>query len=135
VIPASPRRVWADVRNLASHVEWMEEAVALRFTSDQTTGVGTTMECITRVGPLRTKDLMAVTEWDEGRRIGIRHNGAVTGTGEFRLRRRPRGGTRFTWKERLRFPWWMGGPLGGLIGARVLKRVWKRNLDNLAARF
>jgi hypothetical protein len=63
--------------------------------------------------------------------MGIRHVGLVTGSGRFTLRRARGGRTRFTWEEKLRFPWWMGGPLGGALGARVLRRIWRRNLRNL----
>jgi len=130
-IDAPPKSVWASIRDIATHVGWMEDAVAIRFTSDARDGVGTTFECDTRVGPFRLTDLMEVTEWDERRRMGIRHVGLVTGTGRFTLRKARGGRTRFTWEERLRFPWWMGGPLGGTLGAPVLKRIWRRNLRNL----
>lgn len=130
-IDAPPKSVWAQVRDIASHVGWMEDAVAIRFTSAAKDGVGTTFECDTRVGPFRLTDLMEVTEWDERKRMGIRHTGLVTGTGRFTLRQARRGRTRFTWEERLRFPWWMGGPLGASLGAPVLRRIWRRNLRNL----
>ena len=125
--------MWAAIEDIASHVRWMDEAVAIRFTSKRRRGVGTTFDCETRVGPLRTTDRMEITEWRTGRVMGIRHVGAVTGEGRFRLRRRSfRGGTRFTWEERLVFPWWMGGPLGALVGGHVVLRlVWRRNLRNL----
>ena len=130
-IDAPPKSVWASIRDIGSHVRWMDDAVAIRFTSDARDGVGTTFECDTRVGPFRLTDLMEVTEWDERRRMGIRHVGLVTGTGRFTLRTARRGRTRFTWEERLRFPWWMGGPLGATLGAPVLRHIWRRNLRNL----
>ncbi len=85
VIDAPPRRVWDDVADVASHVEWMADADAIRFTSRQRQGVGTSLECDTRVGPLRLTDHMEVTEWEEGRLIGVRHHGLVTGTGRFTI--------------------------------------------------
>ena len=130
VIPAEPARVWDDVRNLASHVEWMADAESIRFTSVSTSGIGTTFDCETRVGPLHTTDRMEVTEWDEGRVIGVRHVGLVTGTGRFTLAPEGRG-TRFTWDEELRVPWW----LGGRLAAPVLRFVWRRNLRTLRSRF
>lgn len=132
---AVPRsRVWDDVKDIASHVQWMEDAVAIRFTSSKRSGVGTAFDCDTRVGPLRLTDKMEVTEWKPRRVMGIRHVGLVTGTGRFTLGRRGRGCTRFTWDERLVFPWWMGGPLGAELGGAVLRLVWKRNLRNLKRR-
>lgn len=134
-IAAPPSRVWADVRDISSHVEWMADAEAIRFTSGRRSGVGTTFDCDTRVGPFRLTDRMEVTEWREGRVIGIRHVGVVTGEGRFRLRRSGLRGTRFTWSETLRFPWWMGGSVGGVVGGAVLRLVWRRNLHRLKARF
>lgn len=127
--------MWAAIEDISTHVDWMEDAVAIRFTSKRRRGVGTTFDCDTRVGPLRLTDRMEITEWRSGRVMGIRHVGAVTGEGRFVLRRRLRGGTRFTWEERLVFPWWMGGPIGAAVGGHVVLRlVWRRNLGNLKRR-
>ncbi|HEX2062990.1 MAG TPA: SRPBCC family protein [Acidimicrobiales bacterium] len=135
VLGAPPDRVWADLQDIASHVEWMHDAEAIRFTSLSREGVGTTFDCVTRVGPVRLVDRMEVTEWRPGRSLGIRHVGLVTGHGRFTLRRLRRGRTRFTWEERLVFPWWMGGRLGALAAKPLLRRIWRRNLDNLGRRF
>lgn len=133
-IHASPARVWDVVEDVGSHVEWMHDAVAIDFTSESTSGVGTTFDCETRIGPFRLTDRMEITRWVPGRAMGVRHVGLVTGTGEFRLLARSRGRrTRFTWTERLHFPWWMGGPLGALAARPVLRRVWRRNLRDLRA--
>ena len=67
--------------------------------------------------------------------MGVRHTGIVTGEGVFTLRPRRGGQTRFTWSERLHFPWWMGGPVGAWLSVPVLTAVWRRSLRNLAARF
>jgi hypothetical protein len=125
--------VWAVVRDIASHPTWMHDAVAIRFLSDRREGVGTTFDCDTRVGPLRMTDRMQVTEWRSGRVIGIAHEGVVTGRGRFTVRRARRGRTRFTWDERLRFPWWVGGPVAGVLARPVLRRVWRANLRRLKA--
>ena len=125
VIDAPPEVVWAAVRDIRSHVDWMADAESITFTSE------TTFNCVTKVGPFRTVDRMEIVEWDEGRAIGIRHVGLVRGTGRFTLRRTWRGRTRFTWAERLRFPWWMGGPVGAFVAKPVLRRVWRGNLRRL----
>jgi len=132
VIDASPAQVWEVVRHVEDHVDWMHDAVAIRFTSGRRSGKGTTFDCDTRVGPFRLTDRMEITRWRPRRAMGVRHVGVVTGTGQFTLRRLPGGRTRFTWKERLRFPWWMGGPFGAVVGAEVLRLVWARNLRGLA---
>jgi hypothetical protein len=76
---------------------------------------------------------MEITEWVPGKAMGVRHEGVVTGTGQFTLEpidldRR----TRFTWSEELFFPWWLGGPIGAFIGGKlVMKAIWRRNLRDL----
>jgi hypothetical protein len=134
-IDAQPAQVWADLQAVETHVEWMEEAVAIRFIGSQRRGVGTTYECDTAVGPFRLTDVMEITEWEPGRSMGVRHVGLVTGTGVFTLRRKRRNRTRFTWTEQLVFPWWLGGPITALGAKPVLTRIWRRNLRSLAARF
>jgi uncharacterized protein YndB with AHSA1/START domain len=129
-IAASPRQVWRSIEDIATHVRWMEDAVAIRFLTTKRAGVGTRFECDTRVGGLHLVDVMEVTEWTPRRAMGIRHQGIVTGRGRFTLRRRRRG-TVFTWEERLRFPVWAGGPVGALAARPLLRRVWRRNLANL----
>jgi hypothetical protein len=135
VVDAPPDVVWDDLRHLGSHVEWMLDAVEIRFTSPTTDGVGTTFDCETKVGPIRLTDRMEVTRWEPGRGIGIRHVGVVTGEGVIRLSRRRGRRTKVTWSERLDFPWWMAGPLGAWVSVPVLRAVWRRSMRNLAARF
>jgi hypothetical protein len=125
--------VWARLADIADHIHWMADASAIRFTSERRSGVGTTFECETRVGPLRTTDVMEVTEWRRCRSLGVRHSGVVSGAGRFVLRRGRRGPTRITWDERLRFPWWLGGPVAGMVAAPVLRLVWRGNLRRLAS--
>lgn len=130
-IDAPPRRVWAEVEHIERHVDWMADAAAIRFTSRSHRGVGTTFECDTVVGPFTLTDEMEITAWRPGRVMGVRHVGIVTGTGRFTLRRARGGRTRFTWVESLRYPWWMGGAIGGVVGDRIMRQVWKRNLRRL----
>jgi hypothetical protein len=130
-IGASPAEVWRVIEPIEHHPDWMADAVSISFTTATRRGVGTRFDCLTRVGPFRTTDRMAVTEWDPGRTMGIEHYGVVTGTGRFVLRRRRRRRTRFTWSEELTFPWWMGGTVGAFAAKPVLRHVWRRNLRRL----
>lgn len=133
-ISASPAAVWDYVKDISTHPEWMRDALAIRFTSPTSAGVGTTFECDTRVGPFRLTDHMEVTEWRDGEVMGIRHVGAVTGEGRFTLVPTPAGGTRFEWAEELEFPARRGGALAALLARPVLKRVWRGNLQRLRDR-
>jgi hypothetical protein len=130
---AAPDVVWLVVAQVDTHVDWMADAESIRFVTEQTEGVGTRFECVTHIGPFRVTDRMEITEWEPGRAIGVRHAGVVTGSGRFTIE--PIGDgtrTRFTWDETLRFPWWLGGPLGSAVGGRTaLRQIWQGNLRRL----
>ena len=131
-INRSPEQVWEIVEPVERHVDWMQDAEAIRFVNDQRRGVGTQFLCDTKVGPLRLTDKMEITAWEPARTMGVRHVGVVTGTGAFTLSPLPGGGTRFVWEETLVFPWSLGGPLGALVGGRIILRaIWKGNLRRL----
>ncbi|MFH2073155.1 MAG: SRPBCC family protein [Actinomycetota bacterium] len=133
-IPASRRRVWEDVVDLAGHVEWMADARSIEFATDARSGVGTVMEEKTRIGPFRTTDLMEVTAWQPGERIAVSHCGLFSGVGEFALADEG-DGTRFAWSEQITFPWYFLGDLGARMATPVFSRVWRRNLLALRDRF
>jgi hypothetical protein len=132
-IQASPARIWDVIEPIESHIDWMSDAERIVFTTGRTRGVDTEFECLTKLGPIRLTDRMRVTEWEPRHSMGIEHRGVVRGRGRFTIRRTRRGSSRFTWSERLRFPWWMGGPIGALAAKPMLKRVWRANLSRLAA--
>lgn len=93
-----------------SQAEWMQDAKSVTVVSPHRTGVGVTLEVPTTIAlGLVVTDRMEVTEWVEGRRIGVRHTGSViTGSGAFELTpsRLPDGaeGTIFTWQEDIDVP-------------------------------
>jgi hypothetical protein len=130
-LQATPKRVWEVVEPVERHIDWMADAVAIRFIGEQTRDVGTSFFCDTKVGPIKLVDKMEITEWIPQQVMGVRHVGVVTGTGKFTLTPHL-GGTTFTWAEELNFPWWLGGKLGELVGAKlVMGFIWKRNLREL----
>jgi Polyketide cyclase / dehydrase and lipid transport len=130
---ASPQAVWAAVEYVDTHVDWMADAESIRFVTEQTEGVGTQFECVTRIGPFRVTDHMEITKWEPGRAMGVRHTGLVTGAGLFTITALGSGErSRFAWEEDLSFPWWLGGPLGSAVGGRtVMRRIWVGNLERL----
>ena len=130
-IQAPLEAVWAAAADLGSHAEWMADAESIKFLTARVRGLGTQMEVATRVGPFRTTDVMEVTEWVDRQRIGVRHTGLVTGQGGFEMAAIDPASTRFTWKERLAFPWYLGGPLTTRFASPVLRAIWKRNLKRL----
>ena len=128
-INASTQRVWEVVEPIERHVDWMADAVAIRFKTDQTRGTGTEFYCDTKVGPIKLVDEMKITSWVPEKAMGVTHTGVVTGTGEFTLEELTPTTTRFVWTEVLVFPWWLGGKLGALVGGQiVMKAIWRKNL-------
>jgi uncharacterized protein YndB with AHSA1/START domain len=132
-INAPVERVWEVVEPVERHVDWMADAVAIRFKGDQTRGVGTEFFCDTKVGPIKLVDEMTITEWKPNVAMGVRHTGIVTGTGVFSLTPLDYNTrTKFMWREELTFPWYLGGPVGAIVGGQlVMKAIWRRNLKAL----
>ncbi|MGZ8762034.1 MAG: SRPBCC family protein [Acidimicrobiia bacterium] len=133
-IDAPPAAVWAVLEPVESHVEWMADAERITFRTEQHRGIGTEFECLTRVGPLSTTDVMTVTEWEPEAVMGIEHRGVVVGRGRFTLAPLAVQRTRFRWEEELHFPAWMGGRVGEIAAKSILTRIWQGNLRRLRAR-
>lgn len=133
LIDAPSSRVWNDISDLASHVEWMEDARSIEFASNRTSGKGTKMVVETKVGRFNLEDEIVVTVWDEPKRISVQHDGTVQGNGTFLLTPDV-GGTLFSWDENLLFPLYLGGPLAELIARPKLKRIWENSLASLKDR-
>lgn len=133
-VAASREQVWEELARIEDHVEWMLDATAIRFRSEEHRGIGTTFECDTRFGPMRLTDVMEVTEWQSGQRIGVSHRGAVSGSGRFTLTDAPGAATRLEWEESLEFPWWLGGAVGSHLAKPVFAGIWKGNLKRLGRR-
>jgi uncharacterized protein YndB with AHSA1/START domain len=129
-IAAPPADVWRVIETVERHVDWMADAESIRITTERTRGAGTAFDCVTRVGPFRTTDRMEIVQWDAPHVMGVEHRGGVSGRGRFTLYPSA-GGTRFSWEERLMFPWWMGGPVGAFLAKPVLSAIWRRNLRRL----
>jgi uncharacterized protein YndB with AHSA1/START domain len=132
-IGAPPEAVWTVLADVAGHVSWMEDARAITFTTAGPVGHGTGFDCVTVIGPVRLVDHMEITSWEPGRAIAIRHVKPIAGTGRITLAPTTDGSpaTVVTWSEDLTLPWWLGGPAGDVVAARILHRVWGRSLANL----
>lgn len=133
-IEAPVEHCWVHLADLGSHVEWMADAESITFTSASTRGTGTTFECVTKVGPLKTVDKMTVVDWIEGSCVAVQHTGLVIGTGRFELTQNGPDGCNIVWTEDLRFPWYLGGVLTAFAAKPVLRRLWMGNLRRFRVR-
>ena len=130
-ISRPPAEVWAYVKNIESHTEWMLDADAIRITSSNASGTGTRFDCDTKIGPFRLVDRMEITAREDNKFMGVSHQGIVSGWGQFSLEQAGPDGTIFRWAESLKFPWYLGGRLGQIAARPVLRWVWNRNLAQL----
>ena len=130
-INASVGSTWAAIEHIDTHVRWMADAQSIVFATQQRAGVGTTFDCYTKIGPFHIVDTMSITEWAPGAAMGVEHRGVVGGVGVFTLRDAGDHRTRFSWEERLDFPWWFGGVVGEKVAAPMLARLWRGNLARL----
>lgn len=124
--------VWDHLSRLEDHARWMGDVESITFQGGQTSGVGTTMNVLTRVGPLTTVDVIIVEEWNAPYSIAVAHRGVVSGLGAFVLEAKG-ASTRFTWRESLSFPWYLGGRITATAARPVLRRIWRANLRRFAA--
>lgn len=132
VIGAPPRAVWDLVADIEGHAGWQVDVAAIRVTSVQRHGVGTTYDVHARLGPIRMMIPMTITEWRPRRSVSTRYDGSLRGQGTITVRRRGRGQSKVTWSARVRTPWSLGGPVGAAATAVLLRAVWRRNLAALA---
>lgn len=128
----TPDVLWQELRQINRHVLWMHDAVAITFNDDQREGVGTQFLCTTKVGPFVTQDKMVITQWVDEEVMGVEHRGLIRGSGTFELAANATG-SELSWREKLDFPWWLGGPLGSYVASPVLRRIWRGNLRTLAS--
>ena len=56
-IDRSLHDVWDQVSRLEDHADWMMDVESITFLDNQTSGIGTTMDVLTRVGPFTTTDV------------------------------------------------------------------------------
>ena len=129
--PVPVDRLWAELRQIDRHVNWMADAASITFQSEQREGLGTEFLCVTKVGPIKLTDVMTITSWENERAMGVRHSGIVTGEGTFTLTAQGQNSV-LSWDENLSFPWWMGGKIGEFMAKPILTAIWRGNLRRLA---
>ena len=134
-ISKSIEEVWKEVSILKNHTNWMKDAVSIEFLNEKSEGLGTKMKVLTKIGPIKLFDYMTVTEWIEKKSIGVEHIGIITGEGKFTLNEISKNETEFCWKETLKFPFYLAGPIGEVFGSPILKIIWKNNLKGLKELF
>jgi hypothetical protein len=105
-IPAPLERVWPELVTWKKQGEWMAlTRVEASANGADDSGVGTTIDAFTGIGPIGILDKMRVTKWEPPTFCQVEHFGSlIKGIGEFRLTRSSSNVTRFDWYERIDAP-------------------------------
>lgn len=124
--------LWVELSQISRHVLWMKDAKRITFTSPIHRGVGTTFDCLTKIGPFKVVDAMDIVTWEEGESIGVVHKGVFRGTGVLAAVVGPDGTSIVRWREEIQFPWFLGGDLTGFLALPIFKHLWRANLIRLS---
>jgi uncharacterized protein YndB with AHSA1/START domain len=127
-MPGPPEVVWRLITDWENQDDWMLEASDFTVTSEQREGVGVEAEATITIGGIRTRDRVRVVGWEPGRRLVIRHEGWVSGTGEILLAPRSDGSTYLFWREELSPPLGVLGAIGLGAFKPLMRRIFVRDL-------
>jgi Polyketide cyclase / dehydrase and lipid transport len=130
-LPATPERVWEQIRRWEDQSLWIRDAVWVRVLTPEREGLGVRVRVLNRVllVPLFTEQL-EVTGWDPPRRIVMAHRSFVRGIGIWSLEQEG-GGTSFTWTEELSLPIPLLGELALIVYRPFLRGLMRGSLANL----
>ena len=126
-VRAPADEVWARLVDWPSHRSWML-LTDVRPVTVARAGVGSAIEAVTKLGPLRLRDPMTVTQWHAPPAVPARcvvdHTGAVVrGSGAFEVEAVAAGTSRVTWSEWVVVPFGLAGEVGWAVVVRPLLRV------------
>ncbi|GIU98347.1 MAG: hypothetical protein KatS3mg013_2150 [Actinomycetota bacterium] len=131
-LPVSQARAWAFLVDWERQADWMLDADRVRVLTSERSGVGVRLAVPTRVlGLPLLEERLEVVVWDPPRRLVVAHRRFVAGEGEWRLDPASSGGTRFSWREELRLPIPVLGPLALLAYRPVLGALMARSMHRL----
>jgi uncharacterized protein YndB with AHSA1/START domain len=127
-----PDVIWRLITDWELQGAWMLEASDFVITSERQAGVGVEGEATIRIAGIRTRDKVRIVTWEPNKRLGIRHEGWISGEGEMLLTQLGSDRTHLFWREELFPPL---GPFGALSLAAfrpVMQRIFERDLRVLA---
>ena len=128
-VEAPRQKVWDLLVSWERQAEWMVDARSVEVLTAARTGPGVTIRCRTDILGFVVNDDLSVTEWDDGRVLGMRHEGRlIRGAGAFELSD-TRYGTHLSWWEEAEVPLaGMGDALAEVFVVPWVTRVFRRSL-------
>lgn len=131
VLPGPPHVVWHLITDWENQGDWMLEASDFVITSPEREGVGVEGEATVKIGGIKTRDKVTVTKWEPNERLGIAHEGWVSGGGEMILTPLEDGSTHIFWREDLYPPLGILGAIGLGIFRPLMQWIFDRDLKVL----
>ena len=68
-LPAGLSEVWAHLRDVTTHSDWMLDVAHIQVTSDCSEGLGLRFTSMIAIGPFKLKDEMEITAWEEAKEL------------------------------------------------------------------
>lgn len=133
VLPGPANVVWHLITDWENQGDWMLEASDFVITSEHREGLGVEGEATVKIGGIKTRDRIVVTAWEPERRLGISHEGWVSGGGEILLTPLADGRTHVFWREDLYPPLGVLGAIGISVFRPLMQRIFERDLEALTA--
>lgn len=128
VLPAPPEVVWKLITDWEHQGDWMLEAKDFKVLTEHREGVGVEAEATVSIGGISTRDRVRVSGWDPPHLLEIRHDGWVSGRGEFKLTPVGQDRTHVFWREELNPPLGALGTVGMNVFRPMMSRLFKRDL-------
>jgi uncharacterized protein YndB with AHSA1/START domain len=127
-LPGPPEVVWRLITDWEHQDDWMLEASDFVVLSEVREGVGVEAEATIKIGGIKTRDKVRVTAWEPIKRLGIAHEGWVSGSGEIFLTKLGGDRTHLFWREELFPPLGFAGALGITAFKPIMHRIFQRDL-------
>jgi carbon monoxide dehydrogenase subunit G len=128
VLPARPETVWELITDWENQGDWMLEATNFVVLSEEREGTGVIAEATVKIGGISTRDKVYVTIWEPSKRLGIKHDGWVSGEAEMLLTDLGERGTHIFWREELQPPLGFLGAIGLSLFRPLMRWIFNRDL-------
>lgn len=133
VLPGPRDVVWRLITDWENQGDWMLEASDFVVLTEQREGVGVEAEATVSIGGIKTRDKVTVNIWEAPNRLGILHQGWVSGEAEMVLTDLDEHTTALFWREALYPPLGILGAIGLSLFKPLMRAIFNRDLRILAS--
>ena len=132
-IAAPPEKVWPFLVEPENVLKWCITFKKFGYTSKQRSGVGTTLYIEEKAGGPLMKLNFVIDEWEENKKLALKMTSGnfVKGYEQWQTIEPIPSGSRFTFAEDVKMPWWIIGRLIGFLGRSSSEKHVKEMLIKL----